>query len=137
MSMRTIEIDGAQWRQRAILATWNDQAQDWSKLGHLLMCVIGKEQGICAPRFDGSATVTSDGFVLCNFVGRDGRYHGNAMVGTMVDIVNNFRGLADHLKLSDADRVELFKLLRNWIKTDYRSEKTKEEHEKLLTGKMI
>ncbi len=54
-----------------------------------------------------------------NFVGKDGRAHHSAFVGSVSDLVRNARGLADHLKLTDADRAELFAAVRDWVVTDY------------------
>lgn len=108
------------WRVKAILATKGNQ----SRLGCILIAVLGKSHRIKnGSRFDTSASITSDGFVMCGFRQASGHYHPGAFVGSVRDLVDNFRGLADHLKLSDKDRIELFDKVKAWITVDYRAKK--------------
>ena len=106
------------WKERALAATRGTQ------LGAILHCATQTE---CeAPCFTSKAIITSDGFVQANFTGADGRNHHSAFVGSVSDLVRNVRGLADHLKLDDADKAELFKVAREWIVIDYSKGEIKE-----------
>lgn len=99
------------WKTKALSATRGTQ------LGAILCCATGTE---CEPpSFHSKASITSDGFVMANFTGADGRNHMGAFVGSASDLVNNTVGLAKHLKLNDEEKAELFSTVRNWIATDY------------------
>lgn len=74
---------------------------------------------IANPRFSGKATITSDGFVMCNFTASNGENHMGAFVGSVTDLVRNTKGLGDHLKLSDDDRKEFYHTITNWIGMNY------------------
>lgn len=112
------EAERASWKYRAIEATRGPQSQ----LGAILLAALGKQRNT-RPQFVGSATITSDGFIMCSFIGKDGRHHMGAFVGDVADLVRNFRGLADHLKLNDLERVEMFAAVKQWIAVDYRANK--------------
>jgi hypothetical protein len=99
------------WKERALAATRGTQ------FGAILNSAMGEE--IEAPCFTSKGTITSDGFLMANFTGSDGRAHLGAFVGRASDLIGNARGLADHLKLDGADREELFATVRGWIATDY------------------
>ena len=110
------EANKNSWQYKCVQATRAHQ----SKLGAILCSALGKNRGHL-PQFQGFATITSDGSVMCNFVDRHGVMHLGALVCDVQDLVRNFRGLADHCKLPDADRIELFKTVRQWITKDYRA----------------
>lgn len=133
-------VDRNDWRQMAINATHDPNTGEPTRLGAIIRAVTRTELKMPAPKFIGQAIVTSDGHVMCSFQGRDGRYHGGAYLGTFEEVVLNWRGLADHLQaqgMKDEQREVMFKALVDWVATDYRSEKMKEEHTRLLTGRMI
>lgn len=109
------ERERAHWKYRAVKATNGPN----TRLGAILLAVLKKQRGTL-PRFASSAVVTSDGFILCTFTTREGVIHNGAFVGSVADLVANFRGLADHLKLTDAERTEMFNAVRGWIAHDYR-----------------
>ncbi len=112
------EAARATWQYRAIAATRGNQ----SKLGTILIAILGRQRQT-RPQFGSSATITSDGFVMSRFIGRDGEGHEGAFVCGVADLTRNFRGLADHLKLRDGERGEMFTALRQWIALDYRANK--------------
>ena len=117
----TMDAKHTEWIERAIVAT-TDGANGPSKLGALLRAVLGYRS--MPPCFNtAGAVITSDGFVLCGFTDRHGEYHMGAFVGSLVELIKNFRGLADHLKLTDDQRKALFDEVRKWCHTDYRDRK--------------
>lgn len=99
------------WKQKVLAATRGSQ------FGAILNCALGEK--IEAPCFTSKAVVTSDGYVQANFVDKNGCARHSAFVGSAADLVNNTKGLAGHLKLSAADRAELYAIVRGWIATDY------------------
>lgn len=106
------------WQDRAIEATGGNRSQ----LGAILLAMLARVPRYSSfPRFSGLATVTSDGFVMCNFYDKAGVFRPGAFVCDVEDLRDNFRGLADHLKLNDADRNAMFAELLKWIARDYRA----------------
>jgi hypothetical protein len=89
-----------------------------TQFGAVLACALGFDKNP-APCFVGKAIITSDGYVQCNFTGKDGRNHHGAFVGSVRDLVNNTKHAADHFKLGTEDRADLYKAVREWIATDY------------------
>lgn len=109
----------SQWREIAMQATRGTQ------LGAIVACALGRASG--RPRFHGQAHVTSDGFVMCDFTDKEGRYHHGAFVGSMTDLLDNIAGLLAHLRaavgprgriVSDADLDNLGVALRRWVARD-------------------
>lgn len=105
------------WQYRAVEATGGNQ----SKLGAIVLAILGKFPPSGRNMFGRTCTITSDGYVMADFTDRDGELHLGAFVGDVADLIRNFRGLADHLKLKDAERQEMFAELRKWIAKDWRS----------------
>lgn len=100
------------WKARAIAATRGTQ------FGAIIACAASVDRD-ATPRFVGKAIVTSDGFVMCDFVDRNGNCHYGAFVGASTDLTGNVTGLTSHLKLSSDDAAALRDLIRGWIGTDY------------------
>lgn len=94
------------WKKNAIAATRGTQ------LGAIIACALGVE--VPHPCFVGKATLTSDNFIICNFIDKDGESHMGAFVGSSSDLVRNARGLAEHLKLNDEEKKALFAALHGW-----------------------
>lgn len=105
---------------------WQDKAEAATRgtqLGAIIACTLNRE--IDAPSFNGKASVTSDGFVMCNFTDKNGGNHMGAFVGSLADLAHNCSGLADHLKLSDDEREAFYDTMKNWIGVDYHGSLTK------------
>jgi hypothetical protein len=92
------------------------------KFGAIIACAAGVADEAC-PRFVGKASVTSDGFVMCDFVDHDGDYHHGAFVGAMADLTRNITGLTDHLGLDAKEGAELGAVLDGWTGSDHRQRK--------------
>lgn len=90
-----------------------------TQTGALLACVLGVERA--APYFTGKGTITSDGFLMCNFVDRDNQHHHGAFVGSFSDLTANLIRLRDFMQMSKADYNELTLAVSSWISQDYRS----------------
>lgn len=104
----------AKWQDRAIAATHNGQSQ----LGAILLCAMDRNRGQ-TPCFVGKAQITSDGCVMCDFVGTNGGLHMGAFVGSAADLRANIIGLAKHLRLSAPARKAFYSVMADWIATDY------------------
>lgn len=104
--------------------TLNDKllaATNGTQLGAILRCAMDRNEDQC-PRYTGKASVTSDGYLMANFVDTRGEPHWGAFVGGISDLHRNVQGLADHLDLSEDDRHATAQLLlKDWIGQDYRS----------------
>jgi hypothetical protein len=94
--------------------------ENTTMLGTIMLAVLGETPRL-PPALGLGAVISSDRLVFCDFVNRDGYLKTAAFVCDVEDLVNNFRGLADHLKLDDDDRIILFGELRKWIKKDWRA----------------
>jgi hypothetical protein len=104
------------WKTLAYSATRGTQ------LGAIYCCAFDRPTS--NPRFHGKATVTSDGFILCDFTNRHGWRMPGAFVGSIGDLRRNVAGLAAHLRLSDADRAELETGINQWIGVDYSAKRS-------------
>jgi len=101
------------WKQRALAATRGSQ------LGAIVACVLGRK--IPAPHFIGKASITSDGFVMCDFRSKDGAYRHGAFVCDATDLERNTAGLIAHLELTPEEQKIFLAAMSAWISTDYRN----------------
>lgn len=108
------ELERASWQYKAIQATAGNQ----TRLGTILLAAIGRSAKH-PPWFGNSAVITSDSFVMCDFTDKRYTQHSGAFVCSVTELRDNFRGLADHLKLGDKDREAMFAKVREWISHDY------------------
>lgn len=105
------------------MSDWQDRAVDVAQgthTGAILVCALGRAS--LGPRFSGKASITSDGFVMCDFVGRDGQFHPGALVGGVSELERNVLRLAEYLSLAEDARQELRRAIQAWIVNDYRSQ---------------
>ena len=106
------------WQARAVEATGGNT----SRLGCLVLAILGWQHGRKPPRFGSTAVILKDGTVMSNFQNKAGNMFANQAICTVQEMVDSFRGLADHLKLNDIDRLAMFEELRKWIREDKRAE---------------
>jgi len=88
-----------------------------SKLGAIIRCALNIPFGIdnpMTPRFHGKAIMTSDDFIMCDFVDRDGEPHFGAFVGSRQDFNRNIAALAVHCDLAASDRAVFFEIMNDW-----------------------
>ena len=90
-----------------------------TKTGAIVACALGVSTP--SPYFSGKASVTSDGFVMCNFVDSDDHMHWGAFVGSVDELDGNIAGLARHMCLTANEREQLLQAVTAWIGQDYRS----------------
>lgn len=104
------------WPYKAVLVLRGNQ----TIAGCILLSIIGR-QPKNAPYIDTTATVDENGLTWVGMRRIDGEY-GLCCIGSVIDIRDEFRRLADHLKLDDGERVELFDELRKWVAIDLRAD---------------
>ncbi len=85
----------------------------------ILAAAMGREP-LTTARYVGRAVCTSDGYLMCSFVGEDGDHHMGAFVGSYGDLEQNLIRLGKHLGLTAEEKLELGDLVDGWIATDYR-----------------
>lgn len=108
-------VPGKDWHKRVIGATRGNQ----TLLGCIIMAALGHMPPSRRRMFGRHAIITKNGDVVSDFIDKNGNPYSGQRVCSVQELRDNFRGLADHLKLSDADREDLFRVLRGWISRDF------------------
>ena len=114
--------------KRKAKCTWQDlalAAADGTQTGAILRCALNRNTE-AVPRFEGKASVTSDGFIMCSFVGRNGEGHMGAFVGAYDDLLRNLGKLAAHVEKYGKVKVDhkaMLDAIDAWISVDYRSKR--------------
>lgn len=111
------EKERATWQYKAIAATRGNQTQ----LGCILIAVMQRSAQHGCPRFGQRCIITSDGYVMARFQDRERIMHESALVCHVQELIDNLRGLAEHLDLSREDREAMFGEVRKWVETDHRT----------------
>lgn len=101
------------WQWRVIRASMG------TTTGLIVMAMLAK-QPKNGPAFGHNCDILADGKVVTK-VRRYGRWGEPEALGTVISVRDNLRQLADHCRLSDADREALFAELRRWIRKDFRA----------------
>lgn len=101
------------WKWRVVRASMG------STTGLVVMAMLAKEPKN-GPAFGQWCNIDKDGFVESQ-VRREGRWHPPIQIGSVADVRDNLRRLADHCKLPDIERIELFEEFRKWIRRDHRA----------------
>jgi hypothetical protein len=108
-------IERDTWQYRAIQFCRGNQ----TPLGTILLAVIGRNAKN-PPWYGTAAEIRADGLVVSSFTDRHRKLHYPALVCGVTELVDMFSRLADDLKLADADRIEMFRQVRQWCARDLR-----------------
>lgn len=73
------------------------------------------------PAYADTSVVTADGLWKADFKDKDGFLTSGKVLGKVETVVGQFQRLADAAKLDDAERLELFTKLQQWVAVDYRA----------------
>lgn len=94
-------------------------------LPFLLRAVFPGFYSISAPFLCSAGKVAKSGCVVADVIdeGGDKLLH-QWLYASETDLRDDFRRLADRLKLSDHDRVQLFLAIKQWVVCDYRMDPT-------------
>lgn len=106
------------WQCKVVEATRGNTTQ----LGAIIVAILRQTPASGKRCFGQTAVITSDSMVLCDFIDRHGQKFPSAFVCSVRDLKSNLARLADHCKLSDDERKELFAAARGWISHDYSPE---------------
>ena len=116
-------VAARRWQAAVILSVLAHNFDD--AMPALLETVYPGFRSIVPPFLTSAARVSKTGHIVANV-----RMPGGRIVKDMVlyrnevALRNDFRKLADQLKLNDADRVELFAAVKNWVVADRRLDPT-------------
>lgn len=105
--------EGKPWQWRVLRASLGTTA------GLIVMAMLAK-QPKNGPALGENCDILPDGKIITP-VRRYGVWGKPEVLGTVISVRDNMRELADHCKLSDADRQAMFEELRKWIRKDYRA----------------
>ena len=129
----------ATWQGRALgHATGQMAAVMLSVLAHnyegalpvLLTIVFPGFAGVRAPFFCSAARIMQSGQVAADLVTKTGRLVKRAEVfKSELAMQDAFRRLADEIKASDRERVELFDAVKNWVVADFRLDPTMDRND--------
>jgi hypothetical protein len=114
---------GEHWKTRAVRETGGNKTM----MGCFALAILGLQHGITPPRFGSTAKIDAQGIVYSNMQTKDGKMYRNHCLGPVQDIIDSFRGLADHLKLNDVERQAMMDELKKWFIHDARANQTNEE----------
>lgn len=111
------------WQHRAVKETGGNT----TLMGCFVLAILGWQHGRKPPRFGKTARIDKNGNVFSNMQDKNGIMYRNHFLGGVKDITDSFRGLADHLKLDDKQRGEMFAELKKWFAIDERANQTNAE----------
>lgn len=111
-----VVASGQHWTYKVLLASFPTRS-----MGPMVRAVLGKQMAR-GPKLSLSATIASDGMVYAGLKHDETIISFAHPLGTVTAIRDEFRRLADHCRLNDAERLELFEQLRKWMGKDLRSE---------------
>lgn len=87
----------------------------------MLRVVYPGFRDIAKPFFCSGATIFHTGKIGCDMIDRAGKKQRNVLIfESENELIKEFRDLADRLKLSDAERVELTGAVKRWVVADLR-----------------
>lgn len=89
-----------------------------TQTGSIIACAVGQERP--APYFTGKGIITSDGFLMCDFVDRVNQHHMGAFIGHVSSLEENLERVVVHCTLNKEERAELGAAIDAWISQDYR-----------------
>jgi hypothetical protein len=118
------------WQVRAI---GEAKGQTWmvllSVLAHTYDAALLVMMELVYPDFDGSipaphlttcGKIDKSGAIVADVVNRYGVIKETMIYPTEIHLRDDFRRLADHLRLNDSDRIELLKCVQRWVVADRR-----------------
>jgi hypothetical protein len=91
----------------------------------LLKAVFPGFKSITAPFFSTAGKVAKTGHIVADMVTKTGKIAKDFPIYlNEIELRDDFRRLADQLKLNDADRVEMFGAVKRWVVADRRLDPT-------------
>lgn len=109
------------WQWRTIRASFG------TTTGAILRAVLGHQSKV-GLAFGSYCDITKGGVCWTMVRYRKGEPFSWVALGEITAVRDNLRHLADHCKLNDRDRTEMFVSLKKWIRRDDRATSTGEFH---------
>src|SRR5262249_47745380 len=107
----------------ALLSLLADNFDD--TMPFLLAAVFGGVVGIATPFYCSNPKINKAGQIVADMIDKNGRKIKDSVIfRNSVQMEGIFRKLADRLKLSDAERLDLFACIHHWVKADQRLDPT-------------
>ena len=121
----------ASWQGRALrFAKDNPQlktfllsllADNYDETLPFLLAAVYGDFGVRAPFYCSNPKIDKRGLIVANLVMPDGMEYRNAVIFiSELQMQDTLRKLADRLKLTDAERIDMFIAARHWVKADQR-----------------
>jgi hypothetical protein len=108
------------WKARVLMTTMDARMQ-YTMYSALWRQMLGKTKAGILPRIIGQGWITESGAVYCTCVNREGvLLTAHRLTSAVVDFRDAWRLVADAAELTDSERQEMFKLIRQWIGRDSR-----------------
>lgn len=105
------------WQHRAVALTGGNS----TLMGCFVLAILGWQHGRHPPRFGRVARIDKEGIAYSNMQDKNGGMHRDFPLGNVQTVIDNFKGLADELKLNDEERKQMFGELRKWFFIDERA----------------
>lgn len=121
------------WQGRAVAAARGRTAMvlmsalchSYEEAAPILYALIFPNHGkVQAPYLESCGRVAKNGTITAKVRGRNGLLTEEVIYRSEIALRDDFRKLADQLKLSDADRVEFFGAVKRWVVADRRLDPT-------------
>lgn len=115
-------LGGTHWKTRAVRECKEDEL-----MLPFVLAVLGLQHGIRPPRFGNKARIDLQGNLHSDMQDVNYNVHRDMMLGPVEVVRDNFRRLADHLKLDDHERIAMMDEFKKWIAHDERANRTPQE----------
>ncbi len=108
-------------RGRAAMVLMSALCHSYEEAAPILYALIFPDHGkVMAPYLESCGRVAKNGAITAKVRGRNGLLTEEVIYPNEIALRDEFRRLADQLKLSDADRVEFFGAIKRWVVADRR-----------------
>lgn len=112
-------------RGRAAMVLMSALVHSYEESAPILYALIFPDHGkVMAPYLESCGRVAKNGAITAKVRHRGGLLSEDVIYPNEIALRDEFRKLADELKLSDADRVELFGAIKRWVVADRRIDPT-------------
>jgi len=111
-------------RGRTAMVLMSALCHSYEESSVLLYRLIFGSDKVKAPYLESCGRVAKNGTIVARVRGRNGLITEEVIYANEIALRDEFRRLADQLKLCDADRVELFGAVKRWVVADRRLDPT-------------
>lgn len=112
-------------RGRAAMVLMSALCHSYEEAAILLYALIFPNHGkVMAPYLESCGRIEKNGTVVAKVRGRNGLVKEDVIYPSEIALRDEFRHMADELKLGDADRIEMFGAIRRWVVADRRLDPT-------------